>query len=112
MFLENPSSLTQVTIQDVPIEVIDQFANVERRFSLSLDGHIVPLLSFLQEPVHLIASPAGSYDTVCGTKHVLHLLRLCCKISAWALDDTNRVDPQVPHVKRSSRDDGVSESRW
>jgi hypothetical protein len=111
MFLENPSSFTQVTIQDMAIEIVDVFADIEGRFCPFLDGYVFPLASVLQKSVNLIVSAAGSYHTIRGTKHVFHLLGLGCEISAWALDDTNRVDPQVPLVECPCRDDGIPKGR-
>jgi hypothetical protein len=113
VFLEDPSPLVEVALQDVVIEEVDVFADVKRSvISWATEGNVVSLSSALQKPIEVVVRTTGGKDTVRRAEHCLHLLSLSIKVSPTSLDDADRVDPQVLLVEVASRRHGVSKRGW
>jgi len=96
VFLKHPPSPIEVSVEHISAEVVNIFANIERRPVWRCQGDVVSFAApGLQEPILLAMGPAGSKYTVCKAENRFHLLSLGVKVAPWALDDANRVDPQV-----------------
>lgn len=93
-FLENPSSLVEVPFQDMMVEVVHEFTNIERGSpGIWLKTDVFTCGTALQEPVILPSCRSRRQYTVSPTENVFHTLRLMVKIALGSLDDADRVDP-------------------
>lgn len=94
------------------IEVIDRLADDEGRFMFTSQGNIVPLIPCLEEARVVASRTTGSNDAVGTTVHIFHTPGLLVEVSALALDDANRVDPEVPASKTACDNYSILESGW
>ena len=95
VLLENPAATAQIVFQDVLLEVIDDFTYIVRISAVisRRKWQMLPAVAFSQESREVVTRAVGSNNAVGAAVDVLHARGFRIKVSAFTLDNTERINP-------------------
>jgi hypothetical protein len=95
-------------------EIVDVLAHIERRLTLAFatQSDVVSAFALLEKSRKMVSRAACSDHTISATVDVFHSFGFGVEVAAWALNDTEGIDPEVATTQSASHSDCISKGGW
>jgi hypothetical protein len=96
------------------LEVVDVLAHIEGRLTLAFatQPDIVSTFALLEKSRKMVSRAACSDHTVSATVDIFHSFGFGVEVAAWALNDTERIDPEVATTQSASHSHCIFKGGW